>query len=44
MRSNTSDPMAGTAYVTGERIYADEALFRPMFAPAWDELEVIDPS
>jgi hypothetical protein len=29
--------------LTGERIYADEALLKIMFAPVWDELEVIDP-
>ncbi|GAB3629288.1 hypothetical protein PTE30175_05222 [Pandoraea terrae] len=29
--------------LTGERIYADEALLRMMFAPVWDELEVIAP-
>ncbi|WP_028222566.1 hypothetical protein [Paraburkholderia oxyphila] len=33
----------GKEGLTGERIYADEALLKLMFAPVWDELEVIEP-
>ena len=29
----------GDTLLSGERIYADEALLRAMFAPLWDELE-----
>lgn len=34
----------GTEALTGERIYASDELPRCMFAPVWDELEVIDPA
>lgn len=29
----------GKTALTGERVYADEALLRAMFAPIWDEME-----
>lgn len=32
----------GETALTGERVYADEALLREMFAPIWDELEPME--